>query len=791
MFKTIFLKRILMVSGLMLLIGALWCDGQTAAAKFQIRGRAVDRNGAGVVGATVTAASRAGFRTAAAITDQNGEFILSLESGEYEIKISADGFTESAQTVNLSAGGQDAGEIVLEVAGTNASVTISEPKNYQVAAVMSATKTLTAPRDVPQSISFFTKEQIGDQAMQSLGEAFRYTPGLSVHQGENNRDQLIIRGQNTTADFFVNGVRDDVQYYRDPYNLERLEVLKGPNAMIFGRGGGGGVVKRVTKEAVFKPLRELTLTGGSARNRRVTADIDQPFSERFALRVNGAAENSGSFRQFVGLRRLAVNPTLTWLPDQDTRLTLSYEFARDRRTADRGITSFQNRPAEVPPETFYGNPNDSRVRSNVNLLAASFDRQIGKLNLHNRTAYGDYDRFYQNYVPGAVNAARLVSISAYNNATQRRNLFTQTDLTYLAATGRVRHTLLGGVELGRQRTNNLRRTGYFNNTSTTVTADFDSPLTAAPVTFRQSATDADNHLRTKLAAVYAQDQIELNRYVQITAGARFDYFDLKYHNNRTGEDLRRIDKLVSPRLGVVVKPLTPLSLYGSYSVSYLPSAGDQFSALTDTSQQIKPEKFTNYEVGAKWDIRRTFQLTSALYRLNRTNTRSIDPVNPTAIIQTGSQRTDGFELGLSGSLTPKWNVSGGYAYQNARITHSTAAAAALPGATTFNALAGRQVGQVPHHNFALWNKYQLTSKFSGGFGIIARSRMFAAVDNSVVLPGYARADAAVFYTFNEHWRLQANVENLLNNRYILNADGNNNISPGAPRSLRLGLTARF
>jgi len=230
----------------------------------------------------------------------------------------------------------------------------------------------------------------------------------------------------------------------------------------------------------------------------------------------------------------------------------------------------------------------------------------------------------------------------------------------------------------------------------------------------------------------------------------------------------------------VVKPLSALSIYGSYSISYLPSSGDQFSSLTTITQQVKPEKFNNYEVGVKWDVRPRLSLTTAVFRLNRENTRSTDPNDPTRIIQTGSTRTNGFEIGLNGNLTRAWSVAGGYAYQDAFISSATTAA-----------LAGQQVGQVPHHTFSLWNNYQFMPKLGAGLGILHRSDMFAAVDNRVTLPGYTRADAAVFYTLTERWRLQANLENLLDKKYYLNADSNTNISPGSPRALRVGLTARF
>jgi catecholate siderophore receptor len=746
-----------------------------------IRGKVLDPNRAAVVGASVVAEANGRSASFSAMTDQNGEFSLAVEPGEYTVRIVANGFSEASQTVSLNQPGNATLEVVLQVSGASSSVTILGTGDYQTDSISSATKTLTPLRDVPQSITVVTKEQIRDQQMQSVGDIVRYTPGLSVHQGENNRDQVIIRGQNTSADFFLNGIRDDAQYYRDVYNLERLETLKGPNAMIFGRGGGGGVINRVTKEANFSQLREISLTGGSFYNRRVAGDFDQPLGDKVAFRLNSVYENSDSFRKFVNLNRFAINPTFTIAPGTQTRFTIGYEFARDRRTADRGITSFQGRPADVPISTFYGNPDDSHVRSDVNLLSGTFEHQIGKWNIRNRTLFGDYDRFYQNYVPGVANAAKtFVTITTYNNSTKRRNLLNQTDLTYSVSTGRIRHTLLGGVELGRQLTDNFRNTGFFNNTTTSIQAPYSNPVINTPVTFRQSATDANNHLKTNLAATYVQDQMELSRYVQLVVGLRYDYFDLQYHNNRNNDNLRRIDNLFSPRVGLVFKPISDLSLYGSYSVSYLPSSGDQFSSLTTITQQVKPEKFSNYEIGVKWDIRRHLSLTSALYRLNRTNTRAIDPNNPTAIIQTGSQRTNGFEIGLNGNITRDWSIAGGYSYQDAFITSATAAAAV-----------GKRVGQVPHNTFSLWNKYQIIPRLNVGLGIISRSDMFVAVDNTVILPGYTRAEAAVFYSFNERWRLQGNIENLFNTRYYINADSNTNISPGSSRALRVGLTANF
>jgi catecholate siderophore receptor len=300
------------------------------------------------------------------------------------------------------------------------------------------------------------------------------------------------------------------------------------------------------------------------------------------------------------------------------------------------------------------------------------------------------------------------------------------------------------------------------------------------MTFRQNATDADNHLRANVAAAYAQDHIQVSKTVRVLAGLRYDYFSLQYRDNRSGLGLTRPDNLVSPRGAVVYKPIEPVSIYGSYTMSYLPSSGDQFSSLTVVTQQVKPEQFNNYELGAKWDVRDTLSFSAAVYRLDRTNTRSTDPNEPTRIVQTGSQRTNGVEFGVTGNITPRWQMAGGYGYQDAFVTSATAAA-----------VLGATVGQVPRHMLSLWNRYQIVPRVGAGLGLMYRSDMFAAIDDAVTLPSYVRADAAVFVPLAGQLRLQLNVENLLNAKYYANADSNTNISPGFPRAVRVALVARF
>jgi catecholate siderophore receptor len=738
-----------------------------------VEGRVIAPARAPIAGAHVK--SSCGGET---VSGPAGQFSLPLSGASCTIEFTAPGFAPASRVVAAPGA---LGDVALSIEAVREAMTVSEAAAYQVDAIRSGSKTLTPLQDLPQSISVVTGELVKEQMMLSVGDAIRYVPGVTAIQGENNRDQLVIRGNSSSADFFLDGVRDDVQYYRDLYNVEDVEALKGPNAMLFGRGGGGGVINRVTKEAGYTPFHEISILGGAFGEKRLTADLNEPLGARLALRLNAMAEDAGSFRRFGGLRRYAYNPTLSYFATPRTRITASYEHLRDDRVADRGIPSIGGRPATVDAATFFGDPANSHAGARVNIGSVSVDHQIGSLTLHNRTLAGDYDRGYQNFVPGAVSADRSTyALSAYNNATRRRNFFSQTDVTWNAATGRVRHTIVSGIEVGTQGTDNFKNTGYFSDRVTSISVPFADPAARTPVVFRQSATDADNHLRSLVGAAYAQDQVALTTRLLAIAGVRIDHFDLRYRNNRNGDELRRIDNVVSPRAGLVFKPAANVSLYGNYSISFLPSSGDQFSSLTSITQQVKPEKFANYEGGVKWDASRRLALTAAVYRLDRTNTRSTDPNDPTRIVQTGSQRTNGFEAGWNGNITRAWRIAGGFAWQDAYVT-----------AATVSAPAGARVAQVPRQTFSLWNHYQVRPRLAVGLGVISRTAMFAAIDNTVVLPGYARADGAVFYSLTERLRLQVNCENLLGRSYTMNADGNNNISPGSPRAVRAGLTAQF
>lgn len=663
---------------------------------------------------------------------------------------------------------------------------------YQVKRSVAGTKTDTPLVNIPQSISVITRKAIEDLSMQNLGDAVRYVPGVGTAQGEGNRETLVFRGNSTTSDFYLDGMRDDVQYYRDLYNIQQVEVLKGPNGMMFGRGGAGGVINRVSKEANWDTLREVSLQAGSYDNKRIAVDLNQAINETAAFRINGMFEDSESYRDGVFLKRYGINPTLTLRPGRDTKVVLGAEYFHDERIGDRGVSSFRGRPLDTDPSTFFGNPEQSPTDTTVKAFTAAVEHKFSNnLTLRNHTRYADYDKFYQNVFPGAVSAdGSTVSISSYNNATQRENLFNQTDLTYITNTGSIKHTFLAGMELGRQESENFRNTGYFgapDSNTRNVTVPVANPRSTTPVFFRQSATDANNQGTAKVAAVYFQDQIEFSPKWQSILGVRYDKFEVDFRNNRTGANFNTSDDLVSPRAGLIYKPIESLSLYTSYSLSYVPRAGEQLSSLNLNNESLDPEKFVNKEIGAKWDVRPDLSFSAAVYELTRKNVAVADPNDPTVSTLVDGQRTKGFELGVSGNITRAWSVFGGYAYQDGEVTSNQSA----------TIRDGARLANLPKNTFSLWNRYDFSPQWGFGLGVIKQSSYLAGLENTVApasnvnVPGFTRVDGAVYYKVNNSVRVQLNVQNIFDKEYYQFANSNNNITPGSPRSARVSMVASF
>ena len=637
-----------------------------------------------------------------------------------------------------------------------------------------------------------------------------------------NRDALIFRGNLTTGDLFVDGLRDDVQTYRDLYNTDRIEVLKGPNGMAFGRGGAGGAINRVSKQAGWDPIAEFIASYGAYDFKRISGDYGQAINDEIAFRINSVYEDSGSYRDGVDIERFGITPTVTIRPDSETKIILSAEYFKDKRIADRGIPStatktgalsvanpdFDRRPFKLNEEdAFYGSAKLSPTETETVAFNATFEHAFDNgIGLKNSTRYANYNKFYQNvYAASAVGLTGTLGLEAYIDFTNRENLINQTDLTYTTNWGGVQHKLLAGLELTTQDTENSRLAGFFNNATTglNINTNNTTGIGATPITFRANLANGtnpfrDNDTTVNVVGFYAQDQIKFNDRWLATLGLRHDRFMTDFDGSRrkgnapnantvVSESFNVTDTFLSPRAGLIFKPVEAVSIYGNYSVSYVPRAGDQLTSLTVTNQFFKPEKFVNYEVGAKWDVNTNLALTAAIYKLERENVQIADPANPTLQILVDGQETKGIELAINGNVTDNWSVFGGIAIQDGEITKQQGVGA--------NAiLKGAELGQTPDRTLSLWNKVEINDMWAVALGIVSTSDRYAlspTASQSTLLPGYTRYDAAIFGKFSDKLNLQINLENLTNKEYAQFAHNNNNITPGSPITGRATLIYNF
>ena len=657
--------------------------------------------------------------------------------------------------------------------------------------VATAVKTPTLLVNVPQSVSVVSAAQISEQALFSIADVMQYTPGVSIGLGEDHRDQVTIRGQNTTADFFVDGLRDDVQYFRPLYNLERVEILRGANALLFGRGGGGGVVNRVTKVASsaedFTTLSAGIDTFGAGS---ISIDTNKAIDANNAFRFNGVFDSIDNHRDFKDGERYAINPTYTWMANDDTTVVASYEYVNDDRLVDRGIPSLDGAPLEGYDDTYFGDPDFNNTTLEAHIARVRVDHALSQSwNLNGTVQFADYDKAYQNLYPVNFDAdAGTVTLDGYRDTTTRENALVQLNLIGQFATGDINHTLLTGMEYGSQDTENTRRDAFFaDSQDDQVSFVFSDPLVIPSMTLTDPVRDRASDVT--FTSAFVQDEIKLNEHWIVVAGLRYDNFDIDVVDSievANGADdgnsgfLSSSDSQVSPRAGLIYKPAESVSIYASYSKSFLPRSGDQFLSLSLTSQALEAEEFENKEIGVKWNFSDSLSVTAAAFEVERENGTAQDPNNPEASILTGTE-TKGFEVQVVGKLSERWVINAGYSNLDGEEM----------GRIVDGALANRDLAQLPEHMLTLWNQYEVNDKWRVALGVIYQSKQYASLNNTVELPDFVRVDAAVYYDYSEDVKLQLNVENVFDEDYFPSAHNDNNIATGEPLNARVSLQYKF
>lgn len=655
---------------------------------------------------------------------------------------------------------------------------------------VNALKSPTPILDVPQSLSIMTADEIAVRGFDSVAQIIDYTPGVSNSQGEGHRDSVVFRGVRSTADFFIDGVRDDVQYYRPLYNLEQVEILRGPNALLFGRGGTGGVLNRVTKKGRISE----SFTGYQASIDSFGAfggQVDHNFTvnDSAAIRVNAMYESLNNHRDFYDGDRIGFNPTARIEVTPNTTVDLSYEYADHQRFIDRGIpTGADGRPVEAFEDIVFGDEALNTTELTAHLLRASVQHSFSDdLKANVSAFYGDYDKFYGNFYASGYDQANtpdIVTLDGYEDQTDRQNLILTGNLIGEADTGGLHHTIVTGAEYISTSSDQFRFNSFFNTTSD----DNDIFSIVRPLNLRNGVgvnaagfattndftadLNDDTRVGIDVFSAYIQDEIAISDKLDVIIGARYDSFDIDVNNIVANERRSRKDEEISPRFGLVFKPQENISLYGSYSESFQPRSGEQFANINGDNDALDPNTFTNLEAGLKWDFAKRLSFTAALFEIEQespiisdTNAETFDIIETTVT---------GFEGQLQGQITQDWFASAGYSY--------------LDGEQADGTLRPREL---PEHTVSLWNSYQVTDAFGLGLGLSYQDESFVNNSNSATLPSYTRFDAAAFYDVTEDLRLQVNVENLTDTLYFPNSHSTHQVTVGAPINARFTVSGNF
>lgn len=656
---------------------------------------------------------------------------------------------------------------------------------------VTAFKTDTPLIDVPQSVSVVTKERLEEQAIRTVADLTDYTPGLVNSQGEGHRDAVVFRGNRTTADFFVDGVRDDVEYYRGFYNIEQVEVLRGPNALFFGRGGTGGVINRVTKKPELgQDFGEIFTSLDTFGANYFQFDYNKAVSDDSAFRVNLFQETLNNHRDFYDGERYGINPTFLKELGPDTRILFSYEYSNYENFVDRGIpTGANGRPVQALADTTFADEelNESTLDAHTFKVALEHDfseRWKGRVS----GFYGDYRKSYGNFFPSDFNeAANEVTIDGYIDRTDRATAVFSADVVGEFETWGIGHKVVFGGEYIYTSSDQDRFNSVFDTTGDdeeVFNADNfrlrnGSGINSNGVLATSTFSDLNDDTRVDIDAFsfFAQDEIALHRMFDLVLGVRFDSFDIEVFDAVNGETRTRRDQEVSPRLGAIFKPVEYVSFYGSYTESFLPRSGDQFSDINGSNDALDPNTFSNVEVGVKWDIRENLHLSLAAFQIEQSSPQvsDLDP-GTLDVIDT---RTNGIEAELQGRITDYWTLSVAYSYLDGEQISVT-------GADT-----GLDPREQPEHVISVWNHLQVTEKFGFGLGMVYQDESFADNANTAILPSFVRFDAAAYYQFTPNFSMQLNIRNLFDRDIFPSAHTADNVTVGAPINATLAAKLRF
>ncbi|MFY8273960.1 TonB-dependent receptor [Pseudoalteromonas sp. SSDWG2] len=654
-------------------------------------------------------------------------------------------------------------------------------------------KTPTPIIDVPQSLSIMTSEEITERGINSIGQIIDYTPGVNNSQGEGHRDSIVFRGVRSTADFYIDGNRDDVQYFRALYNIEQVEILRGPNALLFGRGGTGGILNRVSKKAKldnqFSGYQGSLDTFGGFSGQ---VDTNIVTSENSALRINAMFEQLENHRDFYDGERMGINPTMHFELDNDTALDVSYEYINHERFIDRGIpTGEDGRPVESLKDVVFADPKNNFHEIEAHTFRANLSHQFNDSVKGNLNAfYGDYDKVYSNfYANNYDESTNVVQLDGYVDNTVRDSFILSGNIIAELNSGNIGHTLMFGSEWVKTNSDQNRFNPVFSTTNSDKEyfnverpLNFDglTGMNASGEEFTVAFSDLNDDTRVKLDVVslYMQDEIEITEQFDVVLGARFDRFDIEVFNADPSvlETRTRTDEEVSPRAGLIYKPQENISLYASYSESFLPRSGEQYANINGNNNQLDPDSYTNREIGLKWDFERGLSFTAAIFENTQSSPQVAD--NDPETLDVIDSEISGFEMQLAGNITDDWSLSLNYSTLDGEIVDR-------------NGPTGRTPRELPENTFSVWSSYQVNDVFGFGIGATYQDESYINNSNNAVLPSYTRFDAAAYYDVSDDLRIQLNVQNFTDELYFPTAHSTHQATVGESANAKLTLVGTF
>lgn len=644
-------------------------------------------------------------------------------------------------------------------------------------------------QDTPQSITVIPEKLLEERGFFSLRDALRTVPGVALSAGEaggRQGDNLTLRGFPAGNDIYLDGLRDLGQYPRDTFNLEAVEVLKGPSSVLFGRGSTGGIINQVSKSPKLTPFYEISGTVGSGPQGRATADLNQPFGASGAARLNLLfTKGDTPGRDYVNTETYGVAPSFGIGLNGPTRLIFSYFYQGDNNLPDYGLPYLNGEPAPVRNANFYGLPDRDYEHDDVNIGTIRFEHDFNdNIRFRNTLRLSSADRGSLASIPaivgGSFTTLPLNQIQVSRTGIQRSELdqyvLNNAEVVAKFDTGQFKQTLVSGVDASYE-TQEIQRYTFTNVPNTTLV----NPWAFPDLSGMGRVKNFNGNSHATSVGVYAVDEMAITEWLKIMGGLRYDMFDVHWRNIFLGQKLSRTDEALSPRAALIVLPTPNQTYYFSWGQSFNPSGEALTLALNNASTE--PETNETYELGAKLNFfNGALGFRTAVFETYKRNARTTDPVLGVQVTD-GKQRVRGFELELVGQVMSGWNIWLAYAYLDSRILASQDIQNGVP-------IEGKRLANVPENAASLWTTYDITRQWQVGGGANFVDKRYANTDNLNVVPSYVRGDVMVAYKPIQPLELRFNVINISDAQYF-DAIHPSHVIPGNARTFLLTGTWRF